>query len=92
MTASASELLIAALIDHGAAVTVGRRSFGKGLVQERFPAPGGGLYIITTGELLPPGGQSFNQRGLEPRLLIRTDSDNDSGYYTRTTEAFESLL
>ena len=87
MTASASELFIAALTHHGVAVTIGRRTFGKGLVQGQFPASGGGLYIITTGELLTPDGISFNNQGLPPRLLIR-NSARDGDYFIRTAEAF----
>ncbi len=87
MTASASEVFIAALTHHGAATTLGRRTFGKGLVQETFPAPGGGLFIITTGELLAPDGLSFNKTGLPPRLPIRSDAE----YYPRTAEAFRYL-
>jgi carboxyl-terminal processing protease len=87
MTASASEVFIAALTHHGAAVTVGRPTFGKGLVQETFPASDGGIFIITTGELLAPDNKSFNNKGLPPRLPLR-DSGRDQDYYDRTKEAF----
>jgi len=87
MTASASEVFIAALTHHGAAITVGRPTFGKGLVQETFPAPDGGLFIITTGELFAPDNKSFNNKGLPPRLPLR-DSGRDKDYYARTKEAF----
>lgn len=90
MTASASELFIMALIDKGKAVNVGRRTFGKGRVQEVFSASDGGVFIITTGEIIPPDGRSFDGQGIEPRLLIR-DSDDESDFMRRTEEAFSSL-
>lgn len=84
MTASASELFIAALTDNGRAINIGRQSFGKGLVQEVFPVSNGGFFIITTGEIIPPSGHSFNSRGIPPYSLIANDDENE---FLRQTES-----
>ena len=90
MTASASEVFIAALTHYGFAVTIGAPTFGKGMVQGTFPAPDGGIFIITTGELLTPDGTSFNNRGLPPRIHLR-DSYREKDYFARTKEAFAAF-
>jgi C-terminal processing protease CtpA/Prc len=61
-TASAAEILAAALKVHRRAVLVGMRSRGKGRVQSMFPLPGGlGQINLTTSELLIPSRQSISR-------------------------------
>jgi len=61
-SASASEILSACLQDHGRAVVVGERSYGKGSVQnvEKFP-PTGGKIKLTTATFWPPSGRNLNK-------------------------------
>lgn len=61
-SASASEILSACLQDHGRAVVMGERSFGKGSVQnvEKF-APTGGKIKLTTATFWPPSGKNLNK-------------------------------
>src|SRR4029077_7678957 len=49
-TASASEIVTAALQDHRRATVVGTHTFGKGVFQEEMPLSNGGALDITVGE------------------------------------------
>jgi len=56
-TASASEILAGALQDHDRALLVGRRTFGKGLVQEPFSLNDGSILNLTIGAYYTPVGR-----------------------------------
>lgn len=60
-SASASEVLAAALQEHDRATIVGRRSFGKGLVQEQFNLSNGGALRITVARYYTPLGRSIQK-------------------------------
>lgn len=57
--ASASEVLAAALQESGRAIVVGRRSFGKGWVQNIFPFDDGSALRLSTARYYTPGGHTF---------------------------------
>ena len=60
-SASASEILAGALQDLDRAVIVGRRSFGKGLVQQQFPFGDGSAINLTVARYYTPSGRSIQK-------------------------------
>ena len=69
-SASASEIVAAALQDHHRATIVGERSFGKGVGQDLLPLPGGGELKYVTFEWLRPSRASVHERGVEPDIVV----------------------
>ena len=70
-TASASEILTAALADAGLATVVGETSFGKGSFQEVIELENGGALDLTVGEYLTRDGDSINKVGIKPEVPAR---------------------
>jgi carboxyl-terminal processing protease len=68
-SASASEIVAGALKDHGRALLVGRRTYGKGSVQTVMPLAHGGAVKLTTSRYFTPSGASIHGRGLVPDEL-----------------------
>jgi len=60
-SASASEIMAGALQDHDRSITVGRRSFGKGLVQEEIGLPDQSALRLTVARYYTPVGRSIQR-------------------------------
>lgn len=60
-SASASEILSGALQDNDRGLIVGRRTFGKGLVQRPFPIPDGSMIRLTVSRYYTPSGRSIQK-------------------------------
>jgi carboxyl-terminal processing protease len=64
-TASAAEIVTAALQDHRRATVVGTHTFGKGVFQEQEPLSNGGALEITVGEYFTPDGRNLGGGGVK---------------------------
>jgi len=81
-TASAAEILTAALADDGGAEVVGTRSFGKGVFQEEQSLANGGALKLTVGEYFTSEGVNLaRSHGIHPDVEVQ---DNPK---TKTDEA-----
>jgi carboxyl-terminal processing protease len=74
-TASASEIVTAALEQSGTATVVGTTSFGKGTFQEVIPLENGGALDLTVGEYLTRDGTSINGAGISPQVRAKDNPD-----------------
>jgi carboxyl-terminal processing protease len=73
-TASAAEIVAAALQDRGRAVLLGSRTFGKGSVQAPSRLSDGSALELTVGHYLTPSGRSIDGVGVEPDVAVPADS------------------
>ncbi len=69
-TASAAEIVAGALKDHGRALVVGQRTFGKGSVQSILPLGDGAAVKITTARYYTPSGVSIQAAGITPDIAL----------------------
>ena len=71
-TASAAEILTAALADDAGAKTVGTRSYGKGVFQQEIDLSNGGALKLTIGEYFTPAGVNLARSGgIHPDVKAR---------------------
>ena len=70
-SASASEIVAGALQDHGRAILLGTKSFGKGSVQTIVPLPGHGAMRLTTARYYTPAGTSIQAEGIDPDIIVQ---------------------
>lgn len=73
-TASAAEILTAALADDAGAEVVGTRSYGKGVFQEEQTLSNGGALKLTVGEYFTPDGVNLAEsHGIHPDVKVQDD-------------------
>ena len=71
-SASAAEVLAGALQDHGRALIVGERTFGKGSVQSVLSLRNGAGIRLTTSRYYTPSGRSIQAEGIQPDVEVPT--------------------
>ena len=84
-SASAAEIVAGALQDHGRAVVVGTRSYGKGSVQSVVPLANERAIKLTTARYFTPSGRSIHEAGIEPDVTVPRQDE-------ATAEAYDDLL
>ena len=87
-TASAAEIVAAALQDRNRAVIVGERTFGKAAVQDFTELSNGAAIELTIGYYLTPNGKRLEGKGLDPDIMV---SSNESKSVAET-RALQVLL
>ena len=76
-SASASEILAGALKGKKNVKIIGEKTFGKGSVQELVDLKDGKSALkITIAKWLTPSGQSINEKGIEPDIVIKQKEDS----------------
>lgn len=73
-TASSSEILAGALKDHGKAKIVGKKTYGKGVIQQLLTLPDGSGLKITSEEYLTPNKTKINGEGITPDVEVELPS------------------
>lgn len=76
-SASASEIVAGALKDHGRALLVGERTFGKGSVQSLFELSTGTALKLTVAHYFTPLGRSLQGVGVEPHVDVKLVQPRD---------------
>lgn len=75
-SASASEVLIAALKESYGAITIGTKSYGKGKVQQTYSLEDGSMVKYTSAKWLTPNGTCIDNVGIIPDYVVELDKDN----------------
>ena len=92
-TASASEIVAAAIQDAGRGLLIGEPTFGKGTVQTIRSLPGGSGAKFTTAAYFTPSGDSIEEVGVEPdREVAAAEDAEDDPQLSAAQDALQSLV
>ncbi|MCS5663647.1 MAG: S41 family peptidase [Flavobacteriales bacterium] len=75
-SASASEIVAGAIQDHDRGIIIGRRTFGKGLVQEQSQMTDGSAFRLTTARYYTPSGRSIQKPYTDNTGAYNQESSN----------------
>lgn len=79
-SASAAEVLTAALKQHYRAIVIGEKSYGKGVVQKILPVKNGDAISLTVANYYTPDGQQLEGKGIEPNLTYPIGEMSEESY------------
>ena len=85
-SASASEILTAALKDNERATIIGTKTYGKGVIQTVLNLSDGSGLKITTAEYFTPNGTEINKKGIEPNIEVKLPDTVKSIYALKEDE------
>lgn len=84
-SASATEIVTAALKDNNLATVVGTKTFGKGVMQEVIPMFNGTSALkVTVEEFKTPNGDKINKVGITPDIEVEDDLETDEDEQLQT--------
>ena len=87
-SASAAEIVAAAIQDHRRGLVMGEKTFGKGSVQTLIPLGRGETALrLTTARYFTPSGRSVQEGGINPDIAVPQLSDPDYRSRTRVRES-----
>ena len=89
-SASASEILVGAVQDHGRATVVGKKTFGKGSVNILRQLDNGGGLFLTFARWFTPDGRLIDRNGLDPDIEV-THGDAQQEDIRQLEKAIETL-
>ena len=90
-SASAAEILAAAVADRGRGVVIGSSTLGKGLVQTIAPLPDGGELFVTWSRVLAPRGWPIQGLGVLPQVCTSLGQDLLSWELTELAQGRQPL-
>ncbi|TLP46912.1 MULTISPECIES: S41 family peptidase [Cohaesibacter] len=91
-SASASEIVAGALLDHKRATIIGSKSFGKGSVQTIIPLGNNGAIRLTTARYYTPSGTSIQAKGIVPDIFVKQELPDELKERFPTTATTEAKL
>ncbi len=91
-SASASEVLIAALKDNKTVMLIGKNTYGKGKVQQTKKLEDGSMVKYTTAKWFTPNGRCIDEIGIAPDYDIDYEQDEEGNYIDSMLEKAIELL
>ena len=85
-SASASEIVAGAVLDHNRGTIVGRQTYGKWSVQSIFPVQGSTGLRLTTAKFYSPRGNTYGKVGVKPHVVVDRPEREYTAFYGGTTE------
>ena len=76
-SASASEIVAGAIKDTRRGILVGKKTYGKGVVQKRYELPDGGSLSLTISTYYTPNGTSINEVGITPQVSVDLEEPDE---------------
>jgi carboxyl-terminal processing protease len=96
-SASGSEVIAGAIQDHDRGIIIGRKTYGKGLVQEQFNLSNGGALRLTTARYYTPSGRCIQKEftdmdTYDNEIYKRSVYENNTKRDSSKTKAFKTLI
>lgn len=93
-SASASEIVTAALMDFDYATVIGTTTYGKGVYQQTWTMTDGSGIKITIGKFYSPDGYNYDGVGIEPDIVLEYENlaGEDADYAVETDNQIQKAI